>query len=82
MSIKFTDMLDEKVSLRLAECRTHKEDIPILVNTRWMWMKENGKDKEGFTKEDALIDILECLDCNGQWRLADITREEYDELKR
>ena len=45
-------------------------------------MKNKGKDKQGFTKEDALIQILEWLDVNGQWQLADITVDEYNELKR
>ena len=47
-----------------------------------MWMQSKGKDKQGFTKEDALVNILEWLDSNNQWWLADLTIEEYDELKR
>ena len=44
-------------------------------------MKSKGNDKEGFTKEDALVDILDWLDSNCQWELANITREEWDALK-
>lgn len=79
--MKFIDMLDFDVCERLGNCSNTKEDLPHLVNTRWMWMKSKGKDKEGFTKEDALVDILEWLDSNGQWELANITREEWDALK-
>ena len=83
--MKFTDLLKEKkpdVYGRLCSCSNTKEDLPYLVNIRWMWMQNKGKDKDGFTKEDALVDILEWLDSNSQWQLADLTREEYDELKR
>jgi len=41
-------------------------------------MKEQGKDKLGFTKEDALISVLELLDCNSQF--FDLTTDEYKEL--
>lgn len=82
---KFTDLLQDvapDVYGRLCACRNKKSDIPTLVNVMWTHMKNRGKDKEGFTKEDALVQILEWLDCNGQWQLADITVDEYDELKR
>ena len=83
--MKFTELLMEKkpdVYHRLCACSNTKEDLPYLVNIRWMWMQSKGKDKQGFTKEDALVDILEWLDCNGQWELGDLTREEYDDLKQ
>lgn len=81
--MNFTDLLREKypdVYRRLCECHNIKEDIQHLVDVRWMWMKSKGKDKQGFTKEDALVDILEWLDCNGQYQLADLTFDEYEEL--
>lgn len=77
----WTERLSGDVCNRLANCRSRKEDLPELVNAKWASMKEQGKDQEGFTKEDALVSILELLDCNGQWSLTDMTREEYDELK-
>lgn len=79
----FIDLLREKkpdVYGRLCECNNIKDDIQYLVNIRWLWLISKGKDKEGFTKEDALVDILEWLDSNGQWELADLTRDEYDQL--
>ena len=82
MKEHWTDKLNEQVRLRLCECRNIKADLPVLVNTRWAWYKEQGKDKQGFKKEDALVDVLELLDCNSQWDLADLTREEYDLLKK
>ncbi len=65
---------------RLGACRSTKKDIETLVNVKWATMVEAGKQEEGFTKEDALIDVLELLDCNGQY--FDLSKEEYDELKR
>ena len=65
---------------RLCECRTIKSDLPYLVNTRWAWMK--GKEKYNrHTKEDALVYILELLNANSQGELADLTVDEYNELK-
>ena len=77
---RWTDKLDGEVLERLGNCRSTKADLPVLVNARWSWMKEQGKDQEGLTKEDALACVLDLLDSNGQWMLADLTREEYDEL--
>lgn len=73
------ELLNADVGRRLEMCISHRSDIPFLVNAKWSFMKERGKDKEGFTKEDALISILELLDCNGQY--FDLTKDEYDELK-
>ena len=42
--------------------------------------KRHRERKKGFTKEDALIQVLEWLDANNQWQLTDLTREEYEEL--
>ena len=63
---------------RLAACHTIRKDLPILVGAKWYAMKEAGKDKSGFTREDALISVLELCDANG--RYFDLSREEYDEL--
>ena len=78
MAKRWTDLLPGDVSRRLAECRNTRADVQILVNVRWAFMKEQGKDKEGFTKEDALVDILDLLDSNSQY--LDLSREEYDAL--
>ena len=77
----WTDLLPADVSRRLSDCKNTKEDIAVLVNARWRWLQDREKDKEGFTKEDALI-YIELLYSNNQWQLADLTREEYDELTR
>ena len=80
--MKWTDYLKETnpdVYGRLCDCRNTKEDLLILVNSRWRWIQNNGKSE--LTKEDALVDILDWLDSNNQWKLTDLTREEYDELK-
>ena len=76
---EWTDNLPYDVYLRLCECRNTKDDIEILVNTRWTWMETKEKHK-GSKKEDALICILELLDCNSQYELADLTVDEYNNL--
>ncbi|NLE05248.1 MAG: hypothetical protein GX638_10690 [Crenarchaeota archaeon] len=74
----WTDNLTGDVYNRLGNCRTVKNDLESLVNAKWLSYKESGKDKDGFTKEDALISILELLDCNGFY--VDLSRDEYNEL--
>ena len=75
------DYLPSDVLSRLSACRTIKHDLPVLVNARWAWMKDQKK-YEGFTKEDALVCVLELLDCNNQLELADLSEDEYNDLKR
>ncbi len=84
-NLKFSDLLkvrNSDVYMRLCDCRNTKEDLPILINIRWEWLKLKGKDTEGFTKEDAVVQIFELLDSNSQYYLTDVSEEEYDELKR
>ena len=76
---KWTEYLPENVYMRLCNCRSSRHDLQTLVNCKWRAMKEAGKDKEGFTKEDALVQILDLIDMNGQF--CDISRAEYDALK-
>ena len=75
----WTDKLPDDVLNRLCNCRSRRSDLQILVNVKWAAMVEAGKKEEGFTKEDALVQILELLDSNGQ--LFDLSRAEYDGLK-
>lgn len=77
---KWADHLSENVERRLCNCRTRRSDLAELVNAKWLSLQENGKDKQGFTKEDALIEILELLDCNSQ--AFDLTKDEYEDLCR
>ena len=74
------DRLEYGVYERLVNCKSKKSDIEPLVNAKWASMKEAGKDKEGFTKEDALASVLELLDSNSQD--FDLTEDEYNELIR
>ncbi len=67
--------------LRLCECRSRKKDIPQLVNSVWLWWKETGK-SETRTKADAVVYIMELLDANSQWELADLSVDEFNELSR
>lgn len=79
MTKKWTENLPVDVYRRLEGCRNTREDIETLVNVKWAAMIEAGKREQGFTKEDALISILELLDSNGQY--IDLTQDEYNELK-
>ena len=76
---KWYEYLPGDVYMRLCNCRSRRDDLQTLVNCKWYAMKEAGKDKAGFTKEDALVQILDLLDMNGQF--CDISRAEYDALK-
>lgn len=75
----WTDKLPRDVYSRLCACHSLRSDVSTLVNVKWAAMVEDGKREEGFTKEDALVEILELLDCNGQF--LDLSRDEYDSLK-
>ena len=73
--------LTSECYLRLCECRSIKEDLPQLVNSVWSWWTETGKAKR-YTKADAVVYIVELLDVNSQWELADLTVDEFNELSR
>lgn len=77
---KWIDFLPEDVYQRLANCNSVKSDIPALEDAKWRGYRELGKDKCGFTKEDALISVLELLDCNSCD--IELTSDEYQEMKR
>lgn len=77
---KWTEKLPAAIYTRLCNCKTRKEDLPTLVNAKWGTYKEEGKDKKGFNKEDALTAVLELLDCNST--ILNLTEEEYNELCR
>lgn len=74
MSNKWTDSLNESVWQRLANCTSIKKDIEPLTQARWNFIKN----KEGYTKEDALIYVLELLDCNSID--VDMTKDEYNSI--
>ena len=74
MTKRWTDNLPTDVYSRLCACRSLKSDIVPLTQARWAAIKE----KPGFTKEDALVDVLDLLDSNSQY--CDLTREEYDDI--
>lgn len=69
---KWTDLLEDDVYIRLANCVSLKSDVLPLAQAKWSIMKHDA----GFTKEDALVCVLELLDCNSVE--IDLTRDEYD----
>lgn len=79
ISWNWVNNLPMDVQIRLGHCRSRREDIPTLVNTKWAEMVEEGKEEKGFTKEDALVYVIDLLEYNGQ--SFDLSRCEYDELK-
>ena len=76
---RWMEFLKPDVYERLCNCRCIKADLPELINAKCKYYAENGMAE--FTREDALVAVLELLDCNNQNELADLTREEYDALK-
>lgn len=79
--MNWTKYLSNDVYMRLCECHTIKADLSALVNAKWLYIKDKGKDKQGWTKEDALVDVLELLECNSISWVWDLTKDEYNELK-
>lgn len=75
----WNDRLSEDVKMRLAECRTIKKNLRELVDAKFASYQESGKN---LTREDALISVLEMLDCNGKDFGADMTSAEYDSLAK
>lgn len=73
---RWTDLLSGDVYSRLANCYTVKEDVLPLAQARWAWLKKINA--AGYTEEDALIYVLELLDCNSV--SIDLTRTEYDDI--
>ena len=71
---KWTDFLSEEVYNRLAHCRSTKADILPLAKAKWAVIQH----KEGFAPEDALVAVLELLDCNGCD--FDLTKDEYNDI--
>ena len=75
-----TDRLDTGVYERLCDFTNRKSDIEPLVNARWAWMVFTGMNKKGYTKEDALISVLELLESNNI--PYDLSLDDYDALAR
>ena len=70
------DSLPDDVWNRLCHCRSRKEDILPLAQAKWSYIKSRFGDKYG--KEDALVSVVEHLDCNGQD--FELTREEWNDI--
>lgn len=76
--MKWTDNLPSDVYSRLCNCRSLKSDLVPLTQAKWNSLKAKSAD---YTRADALTCILELLDANNQWTLADLTiAETYDIL--
>lgn len=71
---KWTDLLNQDVYNRLANCKSKKDDVLSLAQAKWAILKHNA----GFDKEDALIAVLELLDCNSCE--IDISLEDYNNI--
>ena len=75
------DYLPYDVHVRLAQCQTTKDDLPILLDAKWRWVQDTGH-YNGYTKEDILVDILDLLDCNGLDSVTELTMEEWRNLTK
>lgn len=81
ITTSWLDYLPYNVDMRLANCQTTKNDLPILLDAKWRWMQDTGR-YNGRTKEDALVDILDLLDCNGLGNVTELTMEEWKNLTK
>lgn len=73
---RWVDSLSSDVHSRLANCCSSKQDILPLAQARWSWLKENKSDE--YVKEDALVYVLELIDCNSVF--IDLTKAEYNDI--
>lgn len=71
---RWTDLLESDVYKRLANCKSRKTDILPLAQAKWAIMKNTPE----MTKEDALISVLELLDCNSTY--IDLTEDEFNDI--
>lgn len=78
-NVSWLDYLPYNVRLRLAQCQTTKDDLPMLLNAKWKWAQDTGH-YSGYTKDDLLADILDLLDCNGLENVTELTVEEWSNL--
>ena len=74
--MRWTEFLQQDVLARLANCCSRKQDIKHLVDARFKWYRETGRDK--FTREDALLFVLDLIASNSQD--IDLTEAEYKAL--
>ena len=75
---RWTDYLPDDVYIRLCNCHTIRSDLAALVNAKWLDAKQKGKDRKGYMKGDALVDVMELLDENGC--AFDLTHEDWEIL--
>lgn len=57
--------------VRLCECRNLQEDIITMAKLMYKYNKWS-------TPEDCLIRMLEWVDMNGQYNIADLTQKQFD----
>lgn len=78
-NISWLDYLPYNVCLRLAQCQTTKDDLPMLLNAKCRWAQDTDH-YSGYTKGDILADILGILDRNGLHDITKLTMEEWMNL--
>ena len=59
--------------IRLCECRNTQKDIITMATLMYKYNKEK------FNPEDCLIRMLEWVDMNGQWEIADLTQKQFND---
>lgn len=72
---RWIDLLDRDVYRRLANCCSKKRDIIPLTQAKWAVLRNTPGN---WSREDALIQVLELLDSNSQ--PIDLTKDEYDDI--
>lgn len=73
--VSWLDYLPHNVRLRLAQCQTTKDDLPILLEAKWRWAQDTGHYSRS-AKEDMLSNILDLLGCKELGNVAELTIEE------
>jgi len=58
--------------IRLCECRNRQEDVITMAKLMY-------KHNKWSTPEDCLIRMLEWVDMNGQYNIADLTQKQFND---
>lgn len=72
--MSWLDNVPENVRMRLCDCKSTKSDVSVLAKAKWMQLRKN----DYYCPEDAFVEVLELLDCNGFDN--ELTIDEYNDI--
>ncbi len=67
------ESVDYLCYIRLCECRNVQSDVVKMAKLMYKYNKEK------FDPVDCLIRMLEWMDMNGQWEIADLTQKQFND---